>query len=141
MGNFRNKLMKFMSGRYGFDDLGKFLILLYLIIWILTSILDIFVNGAPIIILSAISLAIMLYAFFRMFSRSIYKRRNENEAFKKIKVSFSSFIRLQKNKYRDRRTHVYGKCPDCKAVLRLKKIKGKHRAACPRCGKSFDIFV
>ncbi len=51
------------------------------------------------------------------------------------------FFILQKNKLRDRKTHVYRECPRCHAVLRLPKKAGSHRAKCPRCTESFEVLV
>ena len=141
MGNFRNKLINFMKGRYGIDEYGKFLFFSYLVLSVLIAIADVFVNGLAVVIARSLLTVLAVYTIFRMFSRSIYLRRNENERYKKVSSSIRSYFKLQKNKFRDRKTHVYKKCPYCKAVLRLKRIKGDHRAACPRCGKSFDVKV
>ncbi len=141
MGNFRNKFIRFMSGRYGVDEFGKFLVWAYIFLLIVISVIDLFLNSIAVLILRLLLTLLAVYAIWRMFSRSIYRRRNENEKYKAITAPLKSNLRLLKNRFRDRKTHVYRKCPYCKAVLRLKKIKGKHRAACPRCGKSFDVKV
>ena len=70
--------------------------------------------------------------FYRIFSRNIQKRRQENE-------KFCGFFKLIRNRFRDRKTHVYRKCPKCKAVLRLPKAKGKHTVVCPRCKNRFEV--
>ncbi len=141
MGNFKSKFINFMRGRYGIDEYGKFLFFSYLMLTFIVAVVDIFVNGLAILTVRFFLTLLAVYTIFRMFSRSIYVRRNENERYKAVSSKLKSFFKLQKNKFRDRKTHVYKKCPYCKAVLRLKKIKGKHRAACPRCGKSFDVKV
>ncbi len=141
MGNFRNKLIAFLQGSYGFDDFGKFLLYVYILFIILIGIIDIFVNGIFIVIARMIVSLIIIYAIFRIFSKKIYVRRNENEKYKLILKRTKDYFKLLKNKFKDRKTHIYKKCPYCKAVLRLKKIKGNHRAACPKCGKSFNIKV
>lgn len=141
MGNFKNKLIRFLSGRYGIDEFGKFLVWAYVILILVVAVIDIFVDSIFIHIVRFLLTLLALYAIWRMFSRSIYRRRNENEKYKALSGKISAWYRLQKNRVRDRKTHVYRKCPYCKAVLRLKRIKGKHRAACPRCGKSFDVKV
>ncbi|MBE6592034.1 MAG: hypothetical protein E7646_08345 [Ruminococcaceae bacterium] len=69
---------------------------------------------------------------FRAMSRNIAGRRRENE-------KFSGFFRLMKNKRRDRKTHVYRKCKQCHAVLRLPKAKGKHTVVCPKCRNRFEV--
>ena len=70
-------------------------------------------------------------------SRNIPKRRAEN-------ARFVGFFKLRRNKWKDRKTHVYRKCPTCHAILRLPKIKGKekgkgkHTVCCPRCANKFE---
>lgn len=141
MRNFRSRLTTFLQGIYGFDDFGKFLLYIYIFLIVIIGIIDVFVNGTFILISRIIASLIIIYAFFRMFSKNIYVRRNENEKYKTTRKKVKDYFKLLKNKFRDRKTHIYKKCPYCKAVLRLKKIKGNHRAACPKCGKSFNIKV
>ena len=133
MGNFKNKLARFFYGRYGADTLNNVLTGIYLS-WLITfSIVDIFVNSIIFSIIGwLVTVAIFALVMFRMMSRNIYKRRRENE-------KFCGFFKLQRNKFRDRKTHVYRKCPSCKAVLRLPKAKGKHTVVCPRCKNRFDV--
>ncbi|MBR5515382.1 MAG: hypothetical protein IKU52_04190 [Clostridia bacterium] len=51
----------------------------------------------------------------------------------------NGFLKLSKNKFRDRKTHVYRQCPCCKANLRLPKAKGIHTVKCPRCFARFEV--
>ncbi len=138
---FRNRLMSFMYGRNGFDKFGRFLFILYLILVVIQWIISLFVPQIVSLILSSCIMLLAIYIFFRAFSRNLIKRQAENYKYMQFASKFKTFFSLQKAKFRDRKTHVYKKCPRCKAVLRLKKIKGKHRAACPRCGNSFDVRV
>ena len=133
MGKFKNKLARFFYGRYGADTLNNVLTGIYLS-WLITfSIVDIFVNSIIFSIIGwLVTVAIFALVMFRMMSRNIYKRRRENE-------KFCGFFKLQRNKFRDRKTHVYRKCPSCKAVLRLPKAKGKHTVVCPRCKTRFNV--
>ena len=133
MSKFKHKLAGFFYGRYGNDTLNKVLTAIYLI-WLITfTIVDIFVNS---IIFSIVGWCITLYFFiwvmFRTMSRNIYARRRENE-------KFCGFFKLKRNKFRDRKTHVYRKCKSCKAVLRLPKAKGKHFVVCPKCKNRFEV--
>ena len=57
---------------------------------------------------------------FRVFSRNIYKRQNENAKFLKIKNKVIEKIKLRKKKWAYRKTHIYRKCPNCKAEIRKK---------------------
>ena len=65
----------------------------------------------------------------------------ENEKFIQIMDKPKRFFNLQKCKHRDRKTHVYRKCPSCKNNLRLPKEKGKHTVACPCCKHRFDVKI
>ena len=133
MGKFTNKLAGFFYGRYGNDTLNKVLTGIYLTWLIVFTIVDIFVSSIIFTIVGwCITLALFLWVMFRMMSRNIYARRREND-------KLCGFFKLRKNKFRDRKTHVYRKCKTCKAVLRLPKAKGKHFVVCPKCKSRFEV--
>ena len=127
-----------MYGRYGADKLGNVLLVacaVVVIIHTVTSlVLGIFKPQFNTIWIDlgmyAVSTSLACVVIFRSLSRNVAKRRKENER-------FCGFFTLWKNKIRDRKTHVYRKCPSCKAVLRLPKAKGKHSVICPRCKNRF----
>ena len=105
---------------------------LYLICVVAVTILSYIIQSAVFTLVGwTVTLGIFIWSFYRTMSRNIYKRRKENER-------FCGFFKLRKNKFRDRKTHVYRKCPKCKAVLRLPKAKGKHFVNCPRCKNRFQ---
>ena len=130
----RERIARFMIGRYGVDRLYHFLLVLCFIL----IIVNLFVGS---VIISLLETAILIYATFRVLSRNIYKRQRENLFFLKITEKPSAFFKLLKCKFRDRKTHVYKKCPACHAVLRLPRRKGKHNTICPRCNKQFKVHV
>ena len=138
---FRDKLIRFFSGRYGIDELSRFLFLVYLIAAITLSIVEFFCTSPVLFAVHGLLTVLAVYVIFRTLSRSIYRRQAENRKFLALRERLIGWFRLQKSKHRDRKTHVYRKCPYCKSVLRLKKVKGEHRAACPRCAKSFDVVI
>ena len=122
-----------MYGRYGTDTLGNVLLVTYIVIVLLHTFIGFFVDSVWFdVVAMALSAALAITVFYRMFSRNIAKRRRENE-------KFCGFFRLRRNKIKDRKTHVYRKCPKCKAVLRLPKAKGKHSVVCPRCKERFTV--
>lgn len=122
-----------MYGRYGYDTLSKTLLWIYAALLILYMIISLFVNEPLFYVIYVIAtMSLVFYTFYRTMSRNIAKRRAENE-------KFCGFFRLIRNKFRDRKTHVYRKCPHCKAVLRLPKAKGKHSVVCPRCKNRFSV--
>ena len=141
MRNLKDKFINFMSGRNGMDGFNKFLFCLYFVLYVIVFIISLFVHPAIYFILSIGLCFLAAYMVYRFFSKNLIKRQVENRGYLSVVESFKASNNLRKSIIRDRKTHIYKKCPYCKAVLRLKKIKGKHRAACPRCSKSFDITV
>ncbi len=131
--NFRYRLMQFMYGRYGTDELTYALFIFAAIL----SFINIFLRSG---ILQLVVYALVIYAVFRILSRNHEARRRENRFFKdKI-----NFLKSKKEMYETRKNdtlHVYRKCPRCKAVLRLPHRIGTHTTICPRCNKEFKVKV
>ena len=132
---FTEKLQKFMYGRYGVDELYKFLFGLY----ILTFIINIFLNN---ILLEVLGLLIVLFTFYRVFSKNIYARNKENRAFlqfkKKITKPFTNIKRNIKDK-----DHIYKKCHKCKTTLKLPipYERGIKHTTCPKCQNKLTFLV
>ena len=131
---FKEKLIRFMYGRYGSDNLYRFLTVVFYVLFVINLFLGSY-------ILSALTMAVLFYATFRVFSRNIIARRRENDKYLKIKASFCGFFKLGRDRFKDRKTHVYRKCPACHSVLRFKRTKGKHTAVCPKCSHRFNVKV
>ena len=72
--NFRYRIMQFMSGRYGSDQLFYGLAISAAAL----SFINLFIRS---IIIQAIVYAILFFAVFRMFSRNLEVRRKENQWF------------------------------------------------------------
>lgn len=131
----------FMRGRYGADTLYWWSFGAILVLWLLRLILSIFRLRTIASILSFISTVILVIAVFRFFSRNTYKRSAENRAFCQFISKHKGKVVLIRDRFRDRKTHVYKKCPKCKAVLRLPKKPGEHTVRCPKCGDRFDVKI
>lgn len=134
MANFKEKLIRFMYGRYGADQLYYGLFALYFVLAIINAFLH-----WP--IFAILMTADLIWMVFRMMSRNHAARRRENEAFLKIWRPIKDFFKLTRNRIRECRTHVYHRCPHCKAVLRLPRRSGQHTVRCPRCHDSFEMKV
>lgn len=132
MRNIQERLMRFMYGRYGADQLYYGLIILYFILLIL----NFFFSS---IILSILITLLFLFSFWRVFSRNIPKRRAENEAFLKIWEKFAPDLKFLKMRVSEFRTHAFHKCPYCSSVLRLPRKRGKFPITCPKCNQRFHI--
>lgn len=132
MNKIKSSFLKFMQGRYGMDSFYKFLLWTYFII----IVLNIFIGSS---ILGYISFFLFVYMMFRVFSKNIYKRQAENIKYWNTKEKVRKFINLQKNKWKFRKTHIYKKCPHCKADIKLPRKKGRGICNCPKCKKDFEV--
>ena len=138
LNSLKYKLIRFMSGRYGTDKLNNCLFVLYFAIWIMNLIIW---SNIFSLILDILQLTLLLIIFMRMLSRNIYKRKKENEVFLRTFGKYLPDKNLIQSMIRDRKTHIYKKCPQCKATLRLKRIKGEHTAICPKCSGKVKVKI
>ncbi len=135
---FRERLASFFHGRYGVDELSRFLLVIYLAL----AVIMLFVrNSIVYYILQGLSLALCIWMFFRMLSRNIAKRSGENAYYQKLRRTMREKILLSRNKWKYRKTHVYRKCPNCGVQVKLRRVAGDHRCACPKCGEDFAVHV
>ena len=123
---------RFMTGRYGMDELYVFLNIL--ITFLLITLL---ITRKRYI--SFIILLLLGYNLFRSLSRNSYKRSKELAVYLAAKNKVFSFFRLAKNRWKERKTHRYYVCPKCRAHIRIPiPPRGKKISiTCPKCGQSF----
>ena len=134
----RSGYSRFMAGRYGFDRLCLFLLVLYLLFSLTARFMP---NIVLYLVFVTLSLAVFGCALFRFLSKNTHRRYLEGQKFDAVYKKVKAFFKLQKNRFRDRKTHVYVKCKNCKAVLRYPKVKGRHTSTCPRCGTLLEIRI
>ena len=125
------RLSRMMYGRNGPDTLYYFFFALAL----LASVCQWFTHS---IIPTILSSVFIVLALFRCFSRNIYRRRRENEAFRRFLCRIRMLFQRKK---RVPKTHVFRDCPFCKSRLRLRREKGKHNVRCPRCNTLFETRI
>ena len=136
----RNRFQDFMYGRYGNDQLNQFLSVAALVVLIV----NLFVK-VPFLWLGA--LALLIWTYFRMFSRNTSKRYAENERFLSL---ISRFRRggyggysggrsaAERRAQREQRKYYrFFVCPHCSQKVRVPKGKGKIEITCPKCRTSF----
>lgn len=120
------KYSRFMQGRYGYDEFGRFLIFTALVLTILGYI--------PFLrIMSLFGVAVLVYYLYRMYSKNHTARRMELNRYYVVSDKVKKEIRLIKSRWHDRKTHVYFKCKNCGAIIRVPKNKGEIEVTCPRC--------
>ena len=129
MNIFRNlayKLQRMTVGRYGYDELSKALVYVSLAFFVLSAIIRIR-------IFYTIALVILVYSYFRIFSKNFYKRRAELNKYYAFKRKIAPKISLYKKILAERKTHKYIKCPKCKSIWRYPKRLGKIEITCKKC--------
>lgn len=122
------KAQRWMQGRYGNDELSRFLSLSGIVLIILSLI-------PAFRFLSAPAVVIVIWACIRSYSKNIEKRRRERDAYLRITSKIRRAFALIQKKWTDRKTHRYFKCDQCKTTLRVPKKKGKIKVTCPKCHK------
>lgn len=125
-----NWMRRLMAGRYGMDQLNLALMLLYLVLYLLGSLLHLGVVA----FLAFLCLAAVL---LRMFSRRMDKRRAENERFLNAVGPAIRKINVYRCRMKDK-DHAYFRCPGCGQQLRAPKGKGKISVTCRSCGATFE---
>ncbi len=126
----REKFQRFMAGRYGVDELSKFLNIVLLVLLVMS----IFIRSG---ILYLLALGILIYSYFRMFSRNISKRYEENQKFVNFRyrnvVKWNNF----KKRFAQRKEYRFYHCPQCKQTVRVPRGRGKICITCPKCRTEF----
>lgn len=130
----KERIMRFMQGRYGVDTFCRFLLVAGLVVVFLSAFLG---NGAVGMIFYLLGWVLIIYCYFRMFSRNVSKRYAENQAFLAKTYRIRSFFQKQKNIWKQRRVYHIYTCPNCKQKIRIPRGKGKIEIRCPKCGTTF----
>ncbi len=133
----KDKITRFLMGRYGLDPLGYALIILSMALSLTSSVVN-SVSHAVSYALWILSYAVLVWAVFRVLSRNIYARRRENEKFMGIWKPVKKWFKLQYNRIKDIKTHRHFACPNCKNNLRVPKGRGTITITCPVCKTKFD---
>ncbi len=126
----KEKFYRFMQGRYGADELSKFLVGLGMVLIILNILTKNF-------IFNLLFWVCLIYSYFRMFSKNYSARYEENQKFLQLKNRMKykwenhKKVREQKKIY-----HIYS-CPYCKQKIRIPKGKGTIIITCPKCKQEF----
>lgn len=136
------------NGRYGIDELGRFM----LIVAGILIVLRLFVNVHA---LSVIAVLILIIVYSRAFSRFFDKRRAENMKFLELKRNFTGGRKQGQQTYDYQGNGQFRKakaaktgdgkrvliCPYCKEKLRVPVGAGTIKINCPHCHQQFEETV
>ena len=126
----KERMQRFMAGRYGNDQLNQFIF----IVAIISMVLEIITRQS---LFYTLTLVLLILAYVRVFSRNINKRYEENMKFLQKKDAILNKFRKQKYYAAQRRNYHIYTCPQCKQKIRITKGKGKISITCPKCRTSF----
>lgn len=126
----REKFQKFMQGRYGVDAFSKFLLGATLVLWVINIVADSRM-------INTWALLLLIYSYYRMFSKDINKRYQENQKFLALKSKLLARFKSEKSQMHERKTHHIYKCPTCKQKIRIPRGKGRICITCPKCKTEF----
>ena len=137
----KEKIRQFMIGRYGTDGLNQFLNIASLVL-----VLAYILTRLPLLLY--VGVVLLGFCYYRMFSRNISKRTEENYKYyavkDRIRNKFSGLKDRVDNKFKgwkeqwaNRKVYHYYRCPQCRQKLRVPRGRGRIQISCPRCGTQF----
>lgn len=129
-----NRFRNFMIGRYGTDQLSMGILISGMI---LTFIGDIISSS----ILTGLSYIAFIICVYRILSRNIEVRRQENYKFLKLWNPVKNSIQAKISQSKEMGTYKYFKCPNCKQLLRAPRGRGKIAVTCQKCNTKFNKKV
>ena len=117
----RWQMQRFMQGRNGSDDMNRILTYVLVVLYVIS----LFAKST---LLYYITLAGFIYVIFRMMSRNLYARREENR-------KFVTKLETARIKFEQRKDYKIFRCKGCGRNIRVPRGKGKIEVTCPMCGK------
>ncbi len=126
----RERMRGFMTGRYGADQLSR----VYLGITMACLVISLFTKWQ---IFYMIGIVLLVYTYFRIFSKNISKRYEENQKFLNWRYQLAVKRNRRKTQWEQRKIYRYFKCPGCKQKVRIPKGKGRVAITCPKCHMEF----
>ncbi len=122
-------LRTFFYGRNGFDTLAKHSLIASIVILLIGGFLP--AGVLKFVFIYMVSYPLLIYAYFRILSKNVYKRVAENK-------KYTGAINMTKTRWQQRKTHKFYRCPKCKTWLRVPKGRGKITISCVKCATKFD---
>lgn len=129
----RRFLYNFFQGRNGFDPIAKLTVWLSLAF----AVLSLF-GGVVGLIFDTVSIVLMVYTWWRVLSRNVYKRQAEVRRYFDRTAGIRQMFRNLKTRIVQGREYKFFTCPTCHTMLRVPRGKGKIQITCRKCGNRFS---
>jgi len=94
-----NWFRRMMYGRYGNDQFGNFLFVVYLLLFVLQRI---FIRTVAAPVFALVSMLVIVLYFFRCFSRNIVNRQRENQKFLKFWNPVKNYFKFCRLRMKER---------------------------------------
>lgn len=127
----KEKIRRYMQGRYGMDELSKLLMTLSIVIIVLASLTR---NS----MVNLIGFLVIGFVYVRIFSKNFYKCSLQNQKYLQYRKKLTSGWQNKISHFKQRKTHHIYSCPECKQKVRIPKGKGKVEITCPKCAAKFS---
>lgn len=131
-GDWQRRLMEWLRGRQGPDDLAVFSVNLAIVI----VLVNVFARTGW---LGWVGLALVAYAMFRIQSRNLGARARENEAFLSALGPARPWVQNPRAAWAELRAYKHVRCSSCRQRVRVPRGKGRLRVTCPRCKTKFEV--
>ena len=125
------KIRRYMQGRYGMDELSKFLMAISVVMIILASLTR---NS----IVNLVSFILIGFVYYRMFSKNFYKCSLQNKKYLKLRNKITGSWQNRISRFKQRKIYSFYDCPECRQKVRIPKGKGKVQITCPKCKVEFS---
>lgn len=127
----KEKLYRFMQGRYGQDQFARFLLFLSFVFLIF----DLIFHKS---VFAVFFWIFMIYTYYRMLSKNHQARYAENQKYLQATGKLRYWFSQQKTLANERKYHHIYVCPKCRQKIRIPKGKGKIMVRCPKCSHEFQ---
>ena len=122
-----------MAGRNGNDELNRFLLFADAFVLLLAMVFSKTLGR----FLMPLALIVLCITYFRMFSRNLLRRSEENGKYMILRSRAQGTLRLWKEQWVQRKDYKFFVCPACRTTLRVPRGRGKIKIVCRKCGNSF----
>lgn len=127
----KRRFMDFMAGRYGADQLSRFMLGAVVV----CLIVNLFTRWE---LLYLVSLVILGFCYFRMFSKNYVKRSAENQRYLDATRNARGWFAKRRNRIAQSKDYHIYKCPSCGQKIRIPRGKGRICITCPKCRHEFE---
>ena len=105
------------------------------VLTLILLIVSMFVHGYAARILWSLAVVGLIVIYFRMLSRNVYRRQQENGAYLRQKYKITSAWRGAVDRWHQRHDYRFFKCPSCRTRLRVPRGKGKINIVCANAAR------